>query len=591
MAFTDPHSFADLEQGRIKHIGFTLEVDFENKTIRGEAAYHLDRAVTGSFYMDTRDLKILGVRGGEGEEIAWDMGEEDKVMGKRLHLKNLPGQSRFTIAFETAPGASALQWLDPAQTAGGKHPYLFSQCQAIHARSVFPCQDSPSVRFTYSADVTVPAPLKAVMSAERTGVLEGEGTTTCRFEMPQAIPSYLFALAVGNLTQRDLGARSRIYAEPETIDDGAWEFAGTEQMITEAERLFGPYIWDRFDMLLMPPSFPYGGMENPRLTFLTPTLVVGNRSMVNVLVHELAHSWTGNLVTNATWEDFWLNEGWTVYAERRILEILEGVDYAQLQGVLRRNSMHADMKLFGVDSDPTRLNYSQKGIDPDDVFSTIPYEKGAALITLLEQAVGREVFDPFIRKYIDTFKLQSLTTKGFIAFLEKELPEAAAKVNVGEWIYEPGFPDNAPALESTLLRKVEDLVAAYGSGKTPAPADVEGFRAEQVELFLKKIPEAIPVEDCRVLEELFALKGSRNNNHLVAFYCTAIRSGHEEVLAGVETILSTVGRMLYLKPLYRTLVETEWSKPKARAILERNRSAYHPIAAGGIERILTEAGV
>ncbi len=611
MPTIDPHSFADLEQGRIEHIEFTLDIDFDAKSIRGIAVYTIDRPVADSFFLDLRDLTIAGIHSPAGE-VKWSIDREDKVLGQRLHLENLGGQSEFAIYFATTPDASALQWLSPELTAGGTHPYLFSQCQALHARSVFPCQDTPSVRFTYTADVIVPAPLSAVMSAERTDVCNGADLiesqaesiasnskdrskmvdcNICVFDMPQAIPSYLFALAVGNLTEHDLGPRSRIYAEPEVIDEAAHEFAETERMITEAEGIFGPYEWDRFDMLLMPPSFPYGGMENPRLTFLTPTLVVGDRSMVNVVVHELAHSWTGNLVTNATWEDFWLNEGWTVYAERRILETLEGENYAQMKGALRRKSMFEDMKLFGIDSDPTRLNYSQKGIDPDEVFSTIPYEKGAAFIVSLEQAVGRDVFDPFIKKYIDTFRFKSLDTKGFVEFVKNELPAAAEAVPVDEWLHEPGFPKSAPTFSSSLLDEVDAATASYAEGRLPDAGSIAGWKPEQVELFLKNLPSPVPVEHCGILEELFGLKASRNNNLLVAFLETAIASGYEDALPSAENILSRVGRMLYLKPLYRALADADWCKQKARLFYDRHGASYHPIAKGGIERILKGAGL
>lgn len=611
MPSTDPHSYADLDQGRIEHIEFTFDVDFDARSIRGIAVYTIDRPVKDCFFLDLRDLTISGVHSPAGE-VSWSIDREDRVLGQRLQLEDLGGQSEFAIYFETTPGASALQWLAPEHTAGGRHPYLFSQCQALHARSVFPCQDTPSVRFTYTADVIVPAPLTAVMSAERVDVCNGadliesqsaepagsaagrsqmNDCTVCVFDMPQAIPSYLFALAVGNLAAKDLGPRSRIYAEPEAIDEAAHEFAETERMIAEAEGLFGPYEWDRFDMLLMPPSFPYGGMENPRLTFLTPTLIVGDRSMVNVVVHELAHSWTGNLVTNATWEDFWLNEGWTVYAERRILEILDGEDYAQMKGALRRKSMLEDMKLFGIDSDPTRLNYSQKGIDPDEVFSTIPYEKGAAFIVSLEQAVGREVFDPFIKKYISTFRFQSLTTKGFVDFVKKELPAAADKVAIDEWLFEPGFPESAPSFSSSLLDAVDAAVDSFKGGALPPADEVAHWKPEQVELFLKNLPATIPIEHCGKLEEIFGLKRSRNNNLVVAFLSIAIPSGYEDALRSAERILSTVGRMLYLKPLYRALAETEWCKQKARDFYDRHGARYHPIAQGGIERILKDAGL
>jgi aminopeptidase N len=434
--------------------------------------------------------------------------------------------------------------------------------------------------------VKVPSPLVAVMSAESKEVLRERQTNTCLFDMPQAIPSYLFALAVGNITQKDLGIRSRIYSEPEVIEAAAREFAEIESMIVEAEELLGPYIWDRYDMIVLPPSFPYGGMENPRLTFLTPTLIVGDRSLVNVLTHEMAHSWTGNLVTNATWDDFWLNEGWTVYAEHRILEKLYGFDFSQMQATLRQYKLLDDMKLFGMESEPTKLKFSKKGIDPDAVLSSVPYGKGAALITLLEEAVGRETFDRFLQNYIHTFKFQSITTEEFLTFLQRELPQALEKVNVNEWIYEPGLPDNAPGFHTTLIEDVEAQLTLYQKDQRPTLEAISAWEPQQVELFLRKLPDEIPTEDCNYFEELFGLCHSRNFNHLTRFFEISIRSEYRQILDRVEEFLGSFGRMLYLKPLYRALNETAWCRSDAQRIFERFRDTYHPIAVSAVERSL-----
>jgi len=375
------------------------------------------------------------------------------------------------------------------------------------------------------------------------------------------------------------------------VEEAAWEFANTEKMIEEAEKLFGPYIWDHFDMLVMPPSFPYGGMENPRLTFLTPTLLVGDRSMANVVTHELAHSWTGNLVTNATWEDFWLNEGWTVYAERRILEALDGSDYANLQGAIRRNSMKKDMELFGLDSDPTRLNYDQKGIDPDEVFSTIPYEKGFAFLHRIETVVGRAEFDGFIKEYIKTFGFRSITTDSFLEFTRNFFPGIKDQININHWIFEPGFPEDAVPIQSTLLEDVHTAAREFESKQRPEASRIQGWKAEQKLLFLQAIPKKLSEEECEYLEDVMETNKTRNNSILTEFYQKAIHSGYEKIMPGLENLLSTVGRMLYVKPLYRALSETDWSKPKARAIFEKNKKSYHPIAAGGLEAILKKAGL
>src|SRR5215212_1798604 len=327
MTLHDPTSYTDLTQGTIKHINFHIRVDFSTRILEFEATYQMRGQIHGSLYLDTFkiDLQKANLNGGK---LEWEFDKSDDVLGQRLHLKGFNGDTSFTLKVRTSPEARALQWMNASQTAGGKHPFLFSQCQISNARSIFPCQDTPSVRFTYSAEVEVPEELTAVMAAEQAEGLGGSGLF--QFNMPQPIPSYLFAIAAAHLEFRELSPRTGIYAEPEIIEAAAWEFAETEKTIVEAEKLLGPYLWGRYDMLVLPPSFPYGGMENPRLTFLTPTAILGTRGHTSLITHELAHAWTGNLVTNATWQDFWLNEGWTTYAETRITEILEGTDSKDL---------------------------------------------------------------------------------------------------------------------------------------------------------------------------------------------------------------------------------------------------------------------
>jgi len=590
MPHQDPHSFADTSQGRIQHIDFDFQVSFEQRTLSGRGRYSLKDVRPGSLFLDTRGLRITDISS-KGKTMEWAIDQEDRVKGERLHIKNPVGASEIDIAFETSPKASALGWLEPQQTEGGEHPFLLSQCQAIHARSMFPCQDSPSVRFTYNAKVRVPAPLTAAMSADRVSVDTGETYNTCHFAMPQAIPSYLFALAVGNLAFRSIGPRCGVFAEPEMVESAAWEFADTERFIDEAEKLFGPYLWETFNMLILPPSFPYGGMENPRLAFLTPTLIVGDRSMVHVVAHELAHSWTGNLVTNATWEDFWLNEGWTVYAERRLLAAIEGEPFSQLQAAVRRKTMLEDIKVFGVDSDATKLNFSQEGIDPDDVFSTVPYEKGSSFLCMVEDAVGRERFDGFIRKYINQFQFQSLSTGDFLAFMRQEFPEVDDKVNVKKWVFEAGFPEEALEPSTDLLDSVFAKLTMYEQGQLPNEEDVAGWIPAQVEVFLKGLPRVIPSGHCAYFGGLFGIEKSRNRNHQTEFLVVAIRSGYEPALDGVQELVSSVGRMLYLKPLYRALAETDWVRGRARGLFEKYRDQYHPIASAAIDRLLTTAGL
>ena len=466
MSRRDPHSYTDFEQGRVQSMDLDLKVDFSTSVITGRAVYHLASAASGPLDLDTRDLTVVRAIDSSGGDLKFGVAAPDPVLGSRLQIQLPAGAESFSLEFTTSPTASALQWLEPAQTAGGKHPYLFSQCQAIHARSVIPCQDSPLARFTFQAKITVPEALTVVMAAapgEVAAVAE-PGFRTFAFEMPQSIPSYLFAFAVGNLVSRDLGPRSTVYTEPEMLEKSAWEFADVDKMLLSAEDIFGPYLWDRFDFLVMPPSFPYGGMENPRLTFLTPTLLAGDRSLVNVLAHALAHSWTGNLVTNATIDDFWLNEGFTVWAERRILEKSDGLEAKALSAAIGRNGLMAAMTSFGEDSPFTKLKTDGSGKDPDEFYSLVPYEKGFLLVALMEKTVGREKFDAFVKKYISNFAFTSITTKEFEDFLEAELPGVAEQVKAGQWIHEPGLPDNAPTFTSAPLKELQALGAGWSAG-------------------------------------------------------------------------------------------------------------------------------
>lgn len=589
MSRPDPHSHADLDQGRISHLDLDLFIDFTSRRIEGAATVTLAAPASGPLDLDTRDLEITGARV-EGQDVPFELGDPDPVMGTRLRLQLPAGTAEATIHFATSPQASALQWLEPAQTDGGTHPYLFSQCQAIHARSVMPCQDTPLARFTFHATVTVPEDLTVVMAAAPGEAVPSTraGYRTFTFAMPQSIPSYLFAFAVGNIVSKDLGPRSRVYTEPETLERAAWEFAGVDSMLTAAEDVFGPYLWDRFDFLVMPSSFPYGGMENPRLTFLTPTLLAGDRSLVNVLAHELAHSWTGNLVTNATIDDFWLNEGFTVWAERCILEKLDGPEAKSLAAAIGRNGLNDAIGNFGTDSPFTRLKTDGKGKDPDEFYSLVPYEKGFLLVSLLEQAVGRERFAAFIKRYIGHFSFTSITTEQFLEFLEAELPGAAEKVGARQWIYQAGLPANAPRFTSARLENLQGLAAGWAGGKRPEPASARAWSPEDWQIFLQALPRKMSEADCRWLDESFDLTNAGNAEILCNWLLIAAGSGYEPAFPRIRDFLGEVGRMKYLKPLYTALHRNERTRALAGETFADHAAGYHPIARGGIERILAQ---
>lgn len=588
MTFYDPTSFADLTQGRIEHIDFHIRVNFESRTLDVEAIYKMQEPVHGSLYLDTYKLEIQDARVDE-QQLAWELDTSDETLGERLHLKGLAGASSFILKFRTSPEARALQWMSPSQTAGGTHPFLYSQCQASNARSVFPCQDTPSVRFTYTAQVEAPSGLTAVMAAERVEASEEKGRFS--FRMPQPIPSYLFAIAAASLEFRELGPRTGIYAEPQVIDAAAWEFAETEKTMVEAEKLLGPYLWGRYDMLVLPPSFPFGGMENPRLTFLTPTAILGTRGQANLVTHELAHAWTGNLVTNATWQDFWLNEGWTTYAETRITEILEGKGAADLNAVYDEKRTYEIMKRVGMDSPLTCLKQPQDGRDADSMTSVLAYTKGCFFLKECEYAVGRERFDAFIQKYMKRFQFQSLTTEEFLDFLKAELPEVFEKVDVESWIYKPGMPDSWHKPQSPLYDEVENALRDIGEGRLPAREQVRGWHRYQMLSFLQGLPTPMPVEACRQLDEVLELE-KRNDDHFLSyFYATCIASGYREILPRVEKFLERIGRMLYIMPIGRALVASDWARDRARPLFERVRERHHPVTINAVDVFLKRAGL
>jgi leukotriene-A4 hydrolase len=437
-----------------------------------------------------------------------------------------------------------------------------------------PLQDTPRVRITYDATLSVPAGLRVLMAAAE--------TEPSRWHMPQPIPPYLLAFAVGELEGRDVGPRSRVWAEPSLVEAAAWEFAGVDDMLTTAERLFGPYDWERFDILTMPPSFPYGGMENPRLTFLTPTLLAGDRSLVSVVAHELAHSWTGNLVSNASAEHFWLNEGFTVFAERRIVEALYGAEICALQAALGRRSLDEALARFASRPELTRLRTKLDGVDPDEVFSEVPYEKGYLFLRTIEEAVGRVQFDSFLRAYVSEFRFGAIDSDDFARLCERELPGALARVDGKAWLDAPGVPSGAPAPRATRLEIVERAAAA---GSVPSAELTRPWGPTEWELFLQSLPR--PFADCAQLDAAFALTASRNYEVLVAWLELALASRYDAVLPRVDEVLAAVGRMKYLRPLYGALIERGGeTRARAAALFARLKGSYHPIAQQVVESLL-----
>jgi aminopeptidase N len=578
MARLDPHSYCDDTQAQTESFALRARIDFATRTIAADVTLTFRTPASGRLDLDTRDLTIERVEDARGRELAFVLHPAEPILGARLAIELPEATPSIRIRYRTSPEASALQWLTPAQTKGGAHPFLFSQCQAIHARSVIPMQDTPRLRVRYTAELVVPSELQVVMAAADRGRTPDGGH---HFEMPQPIPPYLFAFAVGDLVSRDLSQRCRVWAEPAMVDAAAHEFAEVETLIHHAEALFGPYDWERFDILAMPPSFPYGGMENPRLTFLTPTVIVGDRSLVSVVAHELAHSWTGNLVTNANAEHFWLNEGFTTYAERRIVEATEGADMAALQSALGRRELDESLERFKDRPELTKLHTHLTGVDPDDAYSLVPYEKGYLLLCAIEQAVGRDAFARWLRSYLDTYRFGAITTEDFEVHIEAALPGALAAAHAREWLDGTGIPANAPSPRSSRLDAIEAL-----AGAVPPAAQAAAWSPIEWALYLESVPRPAPEATCRALDERYQLTASHNFDVLVPWLTLALKSGYVSVLPRVEQALVEVGRMKYLRPLYTALAAQDSTREQAIAIFERARASYHPIAKQMVESIL-----
>jgi leukotriene A-4 hydrolase/aminopeptidase len=585
----DPHSYYDAAQPKARRLRLKLGVDFAARRLDGEVVLEFGNAVAGALDLDTKGLEIRTVQVPGHGPIPWGLGEADAILGQRLRLDVPPGTQEVVITYGTSAEAMALQWLEPGQTEGKVAPYLFSQCQQIHARTMVPCQDTPNVRVAYLAEVTVPEGLTAVMSAGPTGdEALGGGRHVFRFAMPQPIPSYLLALAVGRLEARDLSPRSRVWAEPETVAAAAWEFAGVEDMIQKAEGLFGAYPWDRYDMLVLPPSFPYGGMENPRMTFLTPTLLAGDRSLVDVVAHELAHSWTGNLVTNASMEHFWLNEGFTVWAERRILRILHGDDAAALGWAMGQKALEDSLERFKGQPSLTLLRMHLEGIDPDDAFSSIPYEKGARLVAALEREAGEDRFLRFIREYMDAFRFTSITTEQFCSFVEAKLPGALEAVNAAAYLHKPGMPDSAPEFRSVQLDTITVLADSWADGGRPSAHQIASWKPAELQVFLQKLPRQLSQADCAWLDERFQLMGRGNYEILVEWLTLAAAADYEPAFARIREVLLRVGRMKYLRPLYGALGQHARTRALAREIFGAASPGYHGLSRRAVASVLDQ---
>lgn len=587
----DIHSYAKPLEARVTHVSLDLDVDFDRKQVGGTATLDIE-AKPGSkdIILDDKGLQIDSITDDKGGPLAFTVGSNDENLGAPLTITM--GDARKIIIRYVAPNSAALQWLSPEQTAGKKHPFLLSQGQAIENRSWIPTQDSPGIRQTWDATIRVPAPLTAVMSAPAVGKpTEENGKRAFKFSMTNPVAPYLIAIAVGDLEFRSLGDRTGVWAEPATIDQAAKELEDTEKMVEAAEALYGPYKWGRYDMLVLPPSFPFGGMENPTLTFLTPTFIAGDKSLTSLIAHELAHSWSGNLATNATWADFWLNEGMTTYAERRIVESVYGPKVAAQQVALGVDAMNKAVEDAGGPTNPdTSLHIDLKGRHPDDGLTDIAYEKGAAFMRTIEATVGRPRFDEWLKGWFSRHEFQPVTSTIFLADLREHLikgdAELEKKLMLDDWVYKPGIPANMSQPDPQAFAAVDAAVQAYSAGTLPTLADWQAWTTDEKLRFLNKLDRKQPIARLEALNSTFNLAKSGNSEVRFAFLSLAVANRDDSAVPGLEEFLTAQGRRKFVRPLIEALAaDKEWGLPIAQRVYAKARPLYHPVTTRDLDKL------
>lgn len=585
----DPHSYAKPSVSRVEALDLELSVDFNAKVLSGTAHWTLAPGHGDTLILDTYDLEI-GAISIDGKGVPFFLGPKDPILGQPLYIPLPANSKKVSIQYGTHPGARALQWLSPEQTAGKQHPFLFTQSQAILARTWLPCQDSPGLRYRYKASIQAPPGMMALMSASNPQVRSADGKY--QFEMEIPVPAYLMALAVGDIDFKSVGKRTGVYAEPSMLNKSVDEFAEMEKMLEAAEGLYGPYAWGRYDVLVLPPSFPFGGMENPRLTFATPTIITGDRSLVSLIAHELAHSWSGNLVTNATWNDFWLNEGFTVYFENRIMEAVYGREYSEmLAGISHADVMEeiSDLEAQGK-SDKTKLKAKMEGEDPDDGVGPIAYDKGYYFLRLIEETIGRERWDTFLTAYFNENAFKSMHTERFIDILKKELTDQEWKSIQPEiWIYENGMPANCPKPESTRFDLVGSALKALRAGQKPNKESYAAWSTHEWVFFIRSLA-ATDGKLTAQLDEAFGFTQSKNAEILSVWFVYVIKNAPEYAKGKVfqealHHFLTQVGRRKFLMPTYRALKESGQFE-LARSIYEDARPNYHAVARQSVDALL-----
>lgn len=594
------HSYANTDQVRSKHIRLNLQVDFRNHIISGVVRHEIEHLnKSGHFILDTKNLTILKVTRGEDNEteVDYEIGNSDSILGTPLIIDVDKKDKFINVYYKTSPDSEALGWLDSSQTMT-KQPFLYTQGEAILTRSWIPVQDVPSNKITFEANIEVPGNLMALMGAENPTVKNDLGKY--QFKMDQPIPTYLIALVVGDISYRKTGSNTGVYAETPWINEVSSELSDLPLMIEKAEKLCGKYVWGRYDVIVLPYSFPFGGMENPRLTFLNPTVIVGDKSLISVIAHELAHSWSGNLVTNHTWEDFWLNEGWTVYIEHRIMEMLHDREFSDMLSVIEWHEYMMEKEYYGEQHKDYLLSLKTdlKGKNPDDGMTSVPYVRGAFLFKTIEEKIGRVKFDAFIRKYFEDFRFRTVTTESFLNYIRKEIKNIDKLVKLDEWIYGTDIPADMYQAGTERMTEMEKLAVAISNAKYLKETFVtdgkkyllkrNSFNTQEWLHLLRSMPRTTSPKILAYLDQLIDFNSWHNAEIQTEWFLLAIDANYKPAFPALKTFLGKVGRRKYLQPLYVKLTERPENRKMAKLIFEESKNVYHSVAVSTIEEILQE---
>ncbi|OLN87027.1 Leukotriene A-4 hydrolase-like protein 2, partial [Colletotrichum chlorophyti] len=634
---TDINTNCNFKDVVTKHTKLELTIDFDRRILTGQTAIHLEVRIESlsEVILDTSFLAIKEVSevSCDGSLAKWTLNPPQDANGSPLRIElgkkyGLGETLELRLSFETTQETTGLQWFGRSQTDDKRYPFMckfwacldqvianvadleciVSQGEPVHARSMFPCQDTPSVKTTFDIIVHSTLPVVASGIPEHDLIFpeveEPLVERTYKFNQTIPISNYLFAVASGNLAGVQVGPKSYVYCAPGDIDACKAEFeADLQAIIKSAESLIFEYPWPLYNLVVLPKSFHLGGMENPVFNFYSATVVSGDRENISVVAHEFAHSYSGNLVTNSRWEDFWLNEGWTVYIERHILRSLRGDEEVELQAIVGWQDLLYNIEAYGGnDSVFTSLVLQFDGKRPDDIMSKISYEKGYTFLCYLEQQVGKKQWLKFVPHYFKTFFGSSVSSEQFkscvLDFFSYDATATSAleAVDWNGWYYKPGAPPK-PVFGSQLYENCLSLAEKWrGLSKDasfePSANNVEGWTVTQLLVFLDLLidsPESIPLRYSEALGDFYGVKSSRNLEVVSRYLRVALRAGDRKVLEQTQDVLAQTGRMKFVKPLFEGLIAVD--EKLALEVFKKQRDFYHPTCIRLIKGVLEKKGL